>query len=102
MSLDIVRRQGLLEPDHVMVGEHPRGLQRPFVPVGPELIAPACVDHEFNVRTHGFTGESDESLIGVLIHAAEGSPAEFECTKAAGDGRFKGLLERVAVGLEKE
>ena len=101
-SLEIVRRQGFLEPDHVVAGQHPRGFERPFIPVRPELIAAARVDHQFDIRSHRVSSELDETFVCAHVLAAEGSPAELERAKTPGNGRLQSLFESSVVCLEEE
>ena len=48
--LEGIGDERLLEPMHIVVGEHVRRVERPFVAVRPEGIAGAGIDHQTRLR----------------------------------------------------
>ena len=51
----------LLEPGHLVAGQHPGRLQGPLDPVGPVLLAAPGVDHQLHVRAGRLAGGAHES-----------------------------------------
>ena len=80
--LERVGIERLLEPVHVVVGEHLRGVERPLVAVRPEGIAAAGIDHQARVRADGLARGPDDRLIRGGIAPAERPPADLERAEA--------------------
>ncbi len=92
-AFDVVGREGFLEPDDVVVGEHARSFDRPFVSVGPEPVAASRVDHDLDIRTYGFAGDSDELFVHRGIDATERSPTQLQGFESPGSCGLKNTWE---------
>ena len=82
---EVVRRQRLLEPDHVVGREHLRRPQRPLVPVRPERVAAAGVHHQLDPGSDRVAGRPDQQLVGLLVPPAERLPPQLDRPEPAAD-----------------
>lgn len=87
--------EGFLEPGDLIVREHFRRAQGPFVIVGPESVAAACIDHEEAIGSDGVASGADDRFVASVILTAERAPADFESAKALGTDALKVVSERL-------
>lgn len=84
-----------LEPGDLIISEHFRSAQSPFVVVGPESVAAAGIDHEEAVGSDGVASGADDRFVESGILSAERAPADFEGAKALGADALKMVNERL-------
>ena len=89
VTLEIIRPQRFLEPGNLVVRQHPRGLQSPFVAVRPEGIRTAGVHHQFDTGTHRFARGLDDGFIGLPVAAAERAPPDLEGPESPAEPVFQ-------------
>ena len=90
-----------MDARHVVLGEHPRGLQRPLVAVGPHGVRAAGIDHDLAVRAGLLARRGDDRLVHRGVDAAEGAPSNLEGAEAAVFGVSHALLHLVWLGHQQ-
>src|SRR5215213_10199622 len=80
--------QRFLEPVHIIIREHLRRVERPFVAIGPERIAAAGVNHEQRFPPDSFACSTDDRFVERGAAPSERSPSYF---KRAEPLRFYGV-----------
>src|SRR5262245_9797103 len=82
IAIEIVRTQRFLEPGHVILLEHPRGVDRPLVTMRPKSVRATGVHHQLAPRANRVARASHNGLVGVRIAPPERSPTDLERSKS--------------------
>ena len=82
-TIQIIRAERFLKPDHTIVSEHFCLIQGPLVTVRPIRIGSTGIDHQFAILANRLASGAHNCLIGLRIPTTKRPPTDLERAEAA-------------------